>query len=55
MLKAIRRVLARIWRPRGRNDEHGFHDQREAQRYRSQREASESRSEQYGGGGGWDV
>jgi hypothetical protein len=51
MLKAIRRVLARICHPRGRNDEHGFHDQREAQRYRSQREAAENTWEQYGPGG----
>jgi hypothetical protein len=51
MLTAIRRALARIRRPRGRNDEHGFHDQREAQRYRSQREAAEHMSEQYGPGG----
>jgi hypothetical protein len=53
MLKAIRRVLARIWRPRGRNDEHGFHDQREAQRYRSQREVAESMSDQPPGGSGF--
>jgi hypothetical protein len=51
MWKAIRRVLARIWRPRGRNGEHGFHDQREAQRYRSQREAAEHAAEQYGPSG----
>jgi|Tabmets5t2r1_1033131.scaffolds.fasta_scaffold08404_2 hypothetical protein len=42
MLRAIRRLLARIWRPRRRDDEHGFHDQREAQRYRSQREAADN-------------
>jgi hypothetical protein len=51
MLTAIGRVLARIWRPRGRNNEHGFHDQREAKRYRSQREAAENMGEQYGPGG----
>jgi hypothetical protein len=51
MLTAIRRVLARIWRPRGRNDEHGFHDQRETQRYRTKREAAEHAAEQYGPGG----
>jgi hypothetical protein len=51
MLKAIRRLLTRIWRPHGRNDQHGFHDQREAQRYRSQREAAENMWEQYGPGG----
>jgi hypothetical protein len=51
MWKALRRVLTRIWRPRGRDDEHGFHDQREAQRYRSQREAAEHAAEQYGPGG----
>jgi hypothetical protein len=51
MLKAIRRVLARTWRSRGQDDEHGFHDQREAQRYRSQREVAENMWEQYGSGG----
>jgi hypothetical protein len=51
MQKVIRRVLARLWRPRRRNDEHGFHDQREAQRYRSQREAADHAAEQYGSGG----
>jgi hypothetical protein len=51
MLKAIRRALARIWRPYGRNDEHGFHDQREAQHYRSQRAAAENLWEQYGPSG----
>jgi len=51
MVKAIGRALARLWRPRRRTDEHGFHDQREARRFRDQREASESQSEQYGGGG----
>jgi hypothetical protein len=51
MWKAISQVLARIWRPRGRNDAHGFHDRREAQRYRSQREAAEHAAEQYGPGG----
>jgi hypothetical protein len=51
MLKARRWALARIWRPRGRIDEHGFHDQREAQRYRSQGEAAEHMWEQYGPSG----
>jgi hypothetical protein len=46
MWKALRRFLARSWRPRGRDDEHGFHDQGEAQRYRSQREAAEHAAEQ---------
>jgi hypothetical protein len=51
MLKAISQVLTRIWRPRGRTDQHGFHDQREAERYRSQRAAAEHMGEQYGPGG----
>jgi hypothetical protein len=51
MLRTIRCLLARIWRLRGRNDGHGFHDLREAQRYRSQREADENMREQYGPGG----
>jgi hypothetical protein len=51
MLTTIRRVVARIWRPRGRNQEHGSHDQGEAQRYRNQREAAEHAAEQYGPGG----
>jgi hypothetical protein len=51
MLKAIRRLLTRMWRPRGRTDEHGFHDRREAQRYRSQREAADHMWEQDGPGG----
>ena len=42
MRKAIRRILARNRRPRGRNDEHGFHDQREA---------AENMWERYGSGG----
>jgi hypothetical protein len=51
MLKAISRLVARIWRPRGRDDEHGFYDPREAQRYRSQQQAAEHTGEQYGPGG----
>jgi hypothetical protein len=51
MVKAIRRLLTRIRRPRGRDDEHGFHDQREAQRYRTQRETAEHAAEQYGPSG----
>ena len=51
MVKTLRRLLARIWRPRRRDDEHGFHDQGEAQRYRSQREAAEHAAEQYGPSG----
>jgi len=51
MLKAIKRVLARIRWPRGRDDQHGFHDKRETRRYWSQREAAETMWEQYGPGG----
>jgi hypothetical protein len=52
MLKAIRQGLAWVWRrPRRRTGEHRFHDQREAQRFRDQGEASGSQSEQYGSSG----
>jgi hypothetical protein len=39
MFTWIRRVLARLWRPRRRAGEHDFYDQREASRHRTMHES----------------
>jgi hypothetical protein len=47
VLKRIKAALRRLWRPRRRTSEHGFHDQHAASRYRDRQDIDTARGQSY--------